>query len=135
MDTPKGMASVKESLDRIMNIKGAVGTAIVDYQSGVTLGTKGGDSMDMELAGAGNTRIILMVKEALNENGLDEPVEDVLVTLEGQYHLTRFSQEHADIFTYLILNRDASNLALARRQLAEIEREINVDKVSDSATL
>lgn len=118
-----------------MDLKGAVGTAIVDYQSGVTLGTRGGDTMDMELAGAGNTRVILLVREALKENGLDEPVEDVLATLEGQYHLTRFSQEHETIFTYLILNRDASNLALARRQLAEIERELNVEEAFDGETL
>ena len=75
----------------------------------------------MELAGAGNTRAILMMLDALDENGQSETPEDVLVTLDRQYHLTRFSPEHETIFTYLILDRNEAPLALARRQFAQIE--------------
>lgn len=124
------MATIYESLDRIMSIEGAVGAAIVDYQSGVTLGTKGGGSLDMELAGAGNTQIALLVREVLEKSASAEPIEDLLVTLEGQYHLTRFSAEHEAIFTYLILRREDSTLALARRQLATIESDLTLEEAS-----
>ena len=112
-----------------MEIDGAVGAAIVDYESGVTLGTIGGGGLDMELAGAGNTRVVLMTLDVLAENGVTETPEDALATLDGQYHLTRFSAEHEMIFTYLILDRETSTLALARRQLAQIEEQLDLDEM------
>lgn len=124
------MASIQTSLNKIMEIDGALGAAIVDYESGVTLGTIGGGSLDMELAGAGNTRVVLLILENLSTNDLDEPPEDVLLTLGGQYHLTRFSTEHDAVFTYLILDREASNLALSRRQLAQVEADLVLDQTS-----
>lgn len=129
------MASIRASLQNITAIDGAVGAAIVDHESGVTLGTIGGGRLDMELAGAGNTRFILMALETLHENGQSETPEDVLVTLEDQYHLTRFSAEHETIFTYLILDRDEANLALARRQLAQVEEELDLDEIQNDDPL
>jgi predicted regulator of Ras-like GTPase activity (Roadblock/LC7/MglB family) len=123
------MASIRASLQKIMNIDGAIGAVIVDHESAVTLGTIGGEDLDMELAGAGNTRFILMALEVLDENGRGETPEDVLVTLDRQYHLTRFSAEHDTIFTYLILDREEANLALARRQLAQVEDALDLDEI------
>jgi hypothetical protein len=120
------MANLRASLNEIMEIEGAVGAAIVDYDSGVTLGGKGGDTIDMELAGAANTHATLLIQELLHDNDLDEPIEDVLVTLGEQYHLTRFSEKHDTIFTYVILDRAAATLALARRQLVQIEANLTL---------
>lgn len=121
------MATPREYLNDVLDIDGAIGAAVVDYDSGITLGSKGGGSIDMELAGAGNTRFVLSNLDALNQSGIDEPVEDLLVTLANQYHLTRFSEAHETIFTYLILNRGEANLALARRQLASLESTLQLD--------
>lgn len=121
------MATPTEYLENILDIDGAIGAAVVDYDSGITLGSKGGGSLDMELAGAGHTQFVLSNLEVLREGGIDEPVEDLLVTLGGQYHLTRFSEAHDTLFTYLILNRDDANLALARRQLAKLESTLEID--------
>ena len=129
------MASIQESLTSITEIDGAIGAVIVDHESAVTLGTIGGGDLDMELAGAGNTRVTLMILEALEENERSETPEDVLVTLDGQYHLTRFSAEHETIFTYLILDRAEANLALARRQLAQVEQALNLDEIQDDNPL
>lgn len=121
------MATPREYLNDVLGIDGAIGAAVVDYDSGITLGSKGGGSIDMELAGAGNTRFVLANLDALTRSGIDEPVEDLLVTLSDQYHLTRFSEAHETIFTYLILNRGEANLALARRQLATLESNLQLD--------
>lgn len=121
------MATPREYLNDVLDIDGAIGAAVVDYDSGITLGSKGGGSIDMELAGAGNTRFVLSNLNALTRSGIDEPVEDLLVTLSDQYHLTRFSEVHETIFTYLILNRREANLALARRQLATLESNLQLD--------
>ena len=47
--------NVDESLADVMNIKGALGTALVDYTSGLTLGTAGGGQINLDVAAAGNT--------------------------------------------------------------------------------
>lgn len=42
-----------------MAITGAVGVALVDYESGMSLGTAGGgDWLNLELAAAGNTEVV-----------------------------------------------------------------------------
>jgi len=127
------MANLRASLDEILDIDGAIGAAIVDYDSGVTLGGKGGDTIDMELAGAANTHVTLLLQELLHEHDLDEPIEDVLVTLGEQYHLTRFSEKHDTIFTYVILDRATATLALARRQLVQIEANLTLGDGDEEA--
>jgi len=127
------MPDLRTSLNEIMEIEGAVGAAIVDYDSGVTLGGKGGGTIDMELAGAANTHVTILIRELLHDNGLVEPIEDVLVTLGEQYHLTRFSESHDTIFTYLILERETATLALARRQLAQIEADLTLGDDEEDA--
>lgn len=129
------MATPTEYLDRVLDIDGAVGAAVVDYDSGITLASKGGDSLDMELAGAGNTQFIRANLAALDETGIEQPIEDLLVTLNNQYHLTRFSESHDTIITYVILRREAANLALARRQLATLEANLQVDADTEEGIL
>jgi hypothetical protein len=42
-----------------MNIEGALGTALVDFDSGMPLGTLGGGKyLDLDLAAAGNTEVV-----------------------------------------------------------------------------
>ncbi len=129
------MASIRDSLQTIMEIEGAIGAAIIDHDSAVTLGTIGGRTLDMELAGVGNTKVTLMILGALDDMGRSETPEDVLVTLGQQYHLTRFSAEHETIFTYLILDREEANLALARRRLAQVEEALDLDEIHDDNPL
>lgn len=120
------MANIQESLQTIMDIDGAVGAAIVDYQSGMTLGTIGGANLDMELAGAGNTEVVRAKKSVIDKLDLDEHIQDILVSLESQYHLIRIFHENDNIFTYVVLNRDKANLALARMQLEEVDETLEI---------
>jgi hypothetical protein len=129
------MATPTEYLDDVLSIDGAIGAAVVDYDSGITLGSKGGASIDMELAGAGHTQFVQSARAALHENDIAESIEDLLVTLEDQYHLTRFSEAHETLFTYVILSRADANLALARRQLARLEADLQVDADADEGLL
>lgn len=121
------MANIRESLNTIMNIDGAIGAAIVDYQSGMTLGTIGGADLDMELAGAGNTEVIRAKKSVIDKLDMDEELQDVLITLETQYHLIRIFHENENIFTYLVLDKEKSNLALARMQLQEVDTDLVIE--------
>lgn len=120
------MANIEESLDQIMKIDGAIGAALVDYKSGMTLGTIGGGKIDMELAGAGTTEVVRAEKEIIDQLELGDRIEDILISLETQYHLVRVFHQNDNIFTYLVLDLEKSNLALARMQLEEIDKALDL---------
>jgi predicted regulator of Ras-like GTPase activity (Roadblock/LC7/MglB family) len=122
----KGQLGIQEALNKLMDIDGAAGAAIVDYESGMTLGTNGGRDLDMELAGAGNTEVIRSKKNIIHDLGLDEQIQDVLVTLNSQYHLIRMCERHDDIFIYVVIERSQGNLGLARRKIDEIDKELEL---------
>lgn len=121
------MSSVQESLDRELAIDGAIGAALVDYASGGCLGTRGGREIDMELAGAAITEVIRSKKRILDNLGLDESIDEIIVTLQGQYHLVQAFDRHDGIFSYLILDRERSSLPLARTHLRAVERDLVLD--------
>ncbi|MEL7170155.1 MAG: hypothetical protein AAGN64_12485, partial [Bacteroidota bacterium] len=81
------------ALQEAMNIDGALGVAIVDLESGISLGTLGGGAMDMELAAAGNRDFILTKMRIKEQLGLaNEELEEILITISGQYHLIRLAR-------------------------------------------
>jgi predicted regulator of Ras-like GTPase activity (Roadblock/LC7/MglB family) len=117
---------VDDAMDELMDVDGAVGAAIVDYENGMTLGTVGGRNLDMELAGAGTTEVVRSERNIIHDLGLDEQIEDLLVSLERQYHLVRMCQHHEDVFIYLVIDRSDGNLGLARREIDQIDERLEL---------
>ncbi|GGV29818.1 hypothetical protein [Streptomyces griseoflavus] len=124
------MATVEVSLKDIMTaIEGAVGAALVDYSSGMALGTLGGGKdLDLTVAAAGNTDVIRAKVRTMELLGLTGQIEDILITLETQYHLIRLvtGRSGNGLFLYLVLDKSRSNLAMARHQLKRIEEQLEV---------
>ena len=122
------MGNISESLKEAMSIDGAIGVALVDYTSGMTLGSAGGGELDLEIAAAGNTEVVRAKMRTAEMLKLNQSIEDILITLSEHYHLIRplTSSTGDGLFLYLALNRSQANLALARRQLATIERDLLV---------
>jgi len=121
------MANIRTSLDAVMTIDGAVGASIVDVESGVPLGTVGGDDLDMELAAAASTVVVQEELDLIDNLDLQQTPEDILISLDDQYHLLRFFHETGDVFTYLVLDRADANLALARRQLENVDQDLALE--------
>jgi len=121
---------IETALKEAMAIEGALGTALVDWESGMTLGTLGGGKyLDLELAAAGNTEVIKAKVRTVESLRLNDTIEDILITLGTQYHLIRLiknSQGVQGLFLYLVLDRSKANLALARHHLKRIETELSL---------
>ncbi|MEV0185998.1 hypothetical protein [Streptomyces sp. NPDC050625] len=124
------MTSVEVSLKEMMaGVDGALGAAVVDYTSGMALGTLGGGKgLDLTVAAAGNTDVIRAEVRTMEHLGLKGQIEDILITLEKQYHLIRLvaGRNGNGLFLYLVLDKTRSNLAMARHQLKKVEEQIEV---------
>ncbi|MEU9130029.1 hypothetical protein AB0D08_18285 [Kitasatospora sp. NPDC048540] len=124
------MASTDAALKDIMNsIDGTIGVALVDYNSGMALGTIGGSpDLDLNVAAAGNTDVVRAKVRAIEMLNLKEAIEDILISLSSQYHLIRplTSRSGKGLFLYLALDKGRANLAMARHQLKRIEADLEV---------
>ena len=122
--------NIETALKECMSIDGAVGACIVDWESGMSLGAIGGGKyLDLDVAAAGNTEVIRAKMRTMESLRLDDTIEDILITLNKQYHLIRLlrnSRSEQGLFLYLVLDRVKANLAMSRHSLKRIESEISL---------
>jgi hypothetical protein len=122
--------NIEAALKEAMNIDGALGASLVDWESGMSLGAVGGGKyLDLDVAAAGNTEVIRAKMRTMESLRLDDTIEDILITLSKQYHLIRLlksSRSEQGLFLYLVLDRARANLALARHSLKRIESDLSL---------
>lgn len=99
----------------ILAIDGAVAAALVDYSNGMALDMVG-SGIDLELAGAGTTEVVRAQRRSMELLGIKGQIEDMLVTLEQQYHLL-YILPGTTLFLYVVLRKEQANLAMARYKL------------------
>lgn len=115
----------KQAITTAMEIDGALCVALVDYESGMTLGSAG-TALDIELAASGNTEVVRSKMAVMQSLGLDDAIEDILITLGKQYHIIRPLKVAPNVFLYLVIDRKKGNLGLARHRLSSIENELQL---------
>ena len=120
------MTDIKSSVQQALKIDGCIGAAIVDFESGMCLGVAGNPGFDLELAAAGNTEVVRAKKKIRDKLGLRDKIEDILISLTSQYHLIRMCGTTP--FLYVVLERAKSNLALARKELEIVEKNLEIDR-------
>lgn len=122
------MANLNESMEKIMELDGAVGTCIVDSNSGMMLGSMGGGkAFNLEIAAAGNTEVVRAKRKTMKSLALSgEHIDDILITLRTQYHVIRPLSSNDALFIYVVIDRERGNLAMARHKLVEVDKNIQV---------
>ncbi|MEU2391220.1 hypothetical protein [Streptomyces sp. NPDC007369] len=128
------MPGIDECLLEAMALPGARGAALVDWSSGLALGTAGESPVgDHETTAAETAELARAAAEyesfaqpapaamaqAAAAGADGPPVEDVIVTTRTGYHVLRFVETSFDssVFLHLWLDRTEGNLALARHRL------------------
>ncbi|MEW1692641.1 hypothetical protein ACIQOF_38335 [Streptomyces sp. NPDC091265] len=137
------MPGIDECLLDVMRLPGARGAAVVDWTSGLALGTIGDSpNGDHEATAAETAEVARMAAEqpafalgspeapatpgSAGGTGTAPPVEDVIVTTRAGYHILRFVETAFDssVFLHLWLDRAEGNLALARIRLGEMAERL-----------
>lgn len=112
-------------MEEILTLDGALCAAIVDSASGMIMG-QAGSGVDLEVAAAGNTEVVRAKLKTMRALGLNDVIEDILITLGKQYHLIRPMARSEGVFIYAVLDKNKSNLALARRKVLDVEKNLVV---------
>ncbi|RYE50079.1 MAG: serine/threonine protein kinase [Hyphomicrobiales bacterium] len=105
-------------------VAGFIGGCLVDSETGMMLAAVGGGKFDLEAASAANTEVVRAKNRAIQMLGLDDSIEDILITLGKQYHLIRPMEKTPTIFLYVALDKKIANLGLARVQVKKVEQSI-----------
>ncbi|MES2940333.1 MAG: hypothetical protein V4864_21820 [Pseudomonadota bacterium] len=117
------MATIKQTLEELMTLDGAMCGAIVDSSSGMMLGSIG-TGVDLEVAAAGNTEVVRSKMKTMRALGLNDVIEDILITLGKQYHIIRPSARKEGVFIYVVLDKQRANLAMARRKTQDVDKDL-----------
>lgn len=121
------MSNVPDAMQELMKLDGSIAVSLVDFESGMTLGQAGGgSSFNIDIAAAGNTQVVRSKMLVMQNLGLETYIEDILITLGNQYHLIRPLQSSPSLFLYVALDRNKANLGMARHQLAQIEKKLDI---------
>ncbi|MDF9810962.1 hypothetical protein [Streptomyces sp. SPB162] len=133
------MPGIDECLLEAMGLPGARGASVVEWTTGLALGTLGASpTNDHETTAVETAELARMAAEHTafappannggeGGDGVKGPsVEDVLVTTPTSYHLLCFVDTTFDssVFFHLWLDRDEGNLALARLRLQNLAERL-----------
>jgi len=119
------MSNITESLQRLIELAGARSAALVDSSSGMVLSHAGSDA-NLEITAAANTELVRAQLKSLGTLGSKDVIDDILITLTTQYDIVRPLATNPSIFLYLAMDKNKSNLAMARYKVAECEKQLEL---------
>ena len=120
--------AIDATIQQMLAIDGATGAAVIDLDSGMALGQGGDPGFDLGLAAAGNSMVVRAKMNTMRDIGLEGRIDDILITLDIQYHLIKVlaTASTSGLFLYLVLDRTRANLALARFRLNALTADIAI---------
>lgn len=111
MKTEKVYNEVLEKIKKEAN--GFVGASIVDIETGMPLATKSTRTeFDLSTASAYNSEMVKMKLKTMEVLGLNQELEDMLLTLTDHIHLVKIIDSES--FLYIACEKANSNLAMVR---------------------
>lgn len=110
----------------LSNINGFIGACLVDSETGLMMASEGDKDFDLEAAGAANTEVVKAKLNAIEMLGLDDSIDDILITLGKQFHLIRPMEQTPTVFLYVALDKKAANLGMARVQVKNVEKTLSL---------
>ncbi|MCQ8188669.1 hypothetical protein [Streptomyces rugosispiralis] len=124
------MTDIQESLRDVMECEGVLAASLVDYLSRITLGAvQTPQGPDLEKVAYGDTDVLRAKLATLELLGYSpERLEDIVVTLDTEYHLIRPISRRASqgVFLYLVADRARVDLDVARATMRDVALRLDV---------
>ncbi len=117
-------ASLDALLEQVRQIEGLAAGCLVDAATGMVLGSvQDEQELNVSVAAAGAADLAHVASLMSGELAANGGLEDVIITLKGHYYLIRqFSPApRLDFLLLVVLNRAGTNLAMALRQLRDVD--------------
>lgn len=115
----------QQVLDQTLLIKGALGSALADWRTGICLYTTGNAAgFNLESAAIMFAGVLRNHLDICAELKGQDSVEALLVTLKDQIHIIHPLPKMPGLFFFLVLNKQETNLALACYKLEELSAQI-----------
>ena len=106
------------------NINGFIAVSVTEVETGMSycsLTVK--PDFDPELASAYNLEVVKAKLNAIRALGLDQKINDILITLTDQIHIIDVSED-GRYFIYLAVDSTKANLGLTRATLSKYKKDI-----------
>lgn len=106
------------------NIPGYIAVTVTEIKSGISYFSDSAvASFDPELASAFNLEVVKAKLNAIKALGLDQNINDIMITLSNQIHIIDIS-ENNDYFIYLAVDSNRANLGMTKALLNKFKKDI-----------
>jgi hypothetical protein len=112
-----------QALSRVVAIEGVLAASLVEATTGLVLASaRIGDTVDPHVIAASAADIVFLLGDLTARTGLEDDLEDLVLTLTGRYHVVRMMRGLVPEPVALVVtfDRPETNLAMARRELREV---------------
>jgi predicted regulator of Ras-like GTPase activity (Roadblock/LC7/MglB family) len=111
----------------MLQVDGLMGCAVVDTATGLVVTHKVREEhpVDIELAAAACTQVLRVHDRHARDMGLADAVQEIMTSTPTRHHLIRSLSRHSGLFLFALLDKQRSNLALARYKLMEAEQSLS----------
>lgn len=114
-------------LDALSELAGFIGACVADSDSGMMMSSVGGTAkLDLEVASAVATEVVKATRDGGDGLGINDAIDDILITMGTVYHLMRPLPSNPKVFIYLALTKKSANLAMARIKLTSVSADVKV---------
>ncbi len=106
------------------NVPGYIAVAVTEIKSGISYYSNSAIAdFDPELASAYNLEVVKAKLNAINALGLNETIDDIMITLSSQIHIIDVADNN-EYFIYLAVDSTKANLGMTKALLNKYKKEI-----------
>ena len=119
-------ARARQALADMLPLEGLLGSAAIDATTGLVLARELREDhpVDMDVVGAACAQILREHRHHSGAMGLGGPIEEVMSSTGARQMVMRVVSRYPDVFVVFLLDRQRTNLPLARYKLMELDKSL-----------
>lgn len=123
---PLDPEQASQALETMGSLDGVFACAVVDASTGLILAkqARADQPIDLDLAAATSAQVLRTHQHAARQLGLTTEVDEVMTSAGPRHHVMRTVARHRGLFLFAVLDKQRTNLALARYKLMEAEQAL-----------